>query len=116
MVEGGDLGDHPADADAGEVCRPTAERVDEGRGIGGEVAQRVRGFLRVRCCRLAAVTQVVANDPPPAGGESLAERVRPGVHRCPTREQYESSGFVTEGLDPERDSVGVDGGHYGRLP
>ena len=40
MVEGGDLGDHPADADAGEVCRPAAERVDEGRGIAAASAAR----------------------------------------------------------------------------
>jgi hypothetical protein len=62
MVEGGDLGDHPADADAdadadaGEVRRPSAEGVDEGRGVSGEVPERIRGSLRVRRCRLAAVT------------------------------------------------------------
>jgi hypothetical protein len=36
MVEGGHLGDHPADADAGEVRRPAAQCVDKGRGISGE--------------------------------------------------------------------------------
>jgi hypothetical protein len=44
MVEGGHLGDHPANADAGEVRRPAAERIDKGRGVGGEVPKCVRGL------------------------------------------------------------------------
>jgi hypothetical protein len=47
MVERGDLGDHPADADPGEVRGLAAERVDKGRRVGGEVAQGVGGRLRV---------------------------------------------------------------------
>jgi hypothetical protein len=43
MVERGDLGDHPADADPREVRGPAAERVGKGRRVGGEVAQGVAG-------------------------------------------------------------------------
>jgi len=111
MVESGDLGDHPTDAGAGEVRWPAAERIDKGGGVGGEVPKCVRGFLRVCRCRLAAVAQVVANDPPPTGGESHAQRIRPRLHRRPAREQHEWSGFVAEGLNAERDTVGVDGRH-----
>jgi hypothetical protein len=34
MIEGGDLGDHPADADAREVRRPFVELAGEGSGVG----------------------------------------------------------------------------------
>ncbi len=60
MVERGHLGDHPADADPREVRGPAAERMGEGRGVGGEVAQGVGGRLQVRRRGLAAVAQVVA--------------------------------------------------------
>jgi hypothetical protein len=115
MVEGGNLSDHPTDADAGEVRRPAAERTKKGRGVGGEVPKWVGGPLRILCCRRAAVAQVVANDLPRTGGESLAQRIRPRVHGRSAGEQHEWSGFVAEGLDAERDTVGVDGRHYGFL-
>jgi hypothetical protein len=55
MVERGDLGDHAADADPSQVRGLAAERVDEDRRVGGEVAQGVGGRDRVRRRRLAAV-------------------------------------------------------------
>jgi hypothetical protein len=36
MVERCHLGDHPSDADPGEVRWSAAERFDKGRGVGGE--------------------------------------------------------------------------------
>ena len=114
MVERGDLGDHPADADPREVGGAAAERVGEGRGVGGEVAQGVGGRFRVRRRRLAAVAQVVAHYAAPAGGEALAERVGPGQHRRPAGEQDEWCVVVTEGLDAQGDPIGVDGRH--RIP
>ena len=111
MVERGYLGDHPADADPREVRGPAAERVGKGRRVGGKVAQGVGGRLRVRRRRLAAIAQVVAHHAAPAGGEALAERVGPGEHRRPAREQEEWCVVVTEGLDAQGDLIGVDGGH-----
>ncbi len=43
MVEHRHLRDHPADADPSEVCGTATERLGKGRGVGGEVAQRVPG-------------------------------------------------------------------------
>jgi hypothetical protein len=45
VVERGDLGDHPADADARQVRRPVVEFAGERRGVGCEIAQRVRRSL-----------------------------------------------------------------------
>ena len=111
MVECGHLGDHPADADPREVRRPAAEHVGKGRRVSGEVAQGVGGRLRVRRRRLAAIAQVVAHHAAPAGGEALAERVGPGEHRRPTRQQDEQCVLVTKGLDAQGDPIGVDSGH-----
>jgi hypothetical protein len=88
-----------------------AERVDEGGRVGGEVAQGVGRRLRVRRRRLAAVAQVVAHHPAAAGGQTLAERVRPGEHRGPAREQDERCVLGTEGLHAQGDLIGLDGGH-----
>lgn len=111
MVEHGHLGDHPTDTDPREVRGPAAERVGKGRRVGGEVAQGVGGRLRVRRRRLSAVAQVVAHDAAPAGGEALAQRVGPGEHRRPAREQDEWRVVVTERLDAQGDLIDVDGGH-----
>ena len=111
MVEHGHLSDHAADADPREVRGPAAEGVDKGRCVVGEVAKRVGGRLRVCGGRLAAVAQVVAHDAAPAGREALAERLGPGEHRRPAHEQDEWCVLVTEGLDAQGDSVGVDGAH-----
>jgi hypothetical protein len=43
VVERGDLGDHPADADPRQVRRPVVESAGERRGVAREIAQRVRG-------------------------------------------------------------------------
>lgn len=64
-------------------CAGPPPSVGEGRGVGGEVAQRVGGSLRVRRRRLAAVAQVVAHHASPPGGEPLAECIGPGEHRRP---------------------------------
>ena len=111
MVERGHLGDHPADADPREVRGSAAERVDEGRRVRSEVAQGVDGCVRVRRRRLAAVTQVVAHHAARTGSEALAERVGPGEHRRPAREQDQWRVVVTEGLDADGGVVGIRGGH-----
>jgi hypothetical protein len=43
VVKRGDLGDHPANADARHVRRTVVNRASEGRRIGNKIAQRVRG-------------------------------------------------------------------------
>lgn len=45
MVECGHLGDHPANADAGEVRRPAAERIDKGRGVDAQIDVRAHGAM-----------------------------------------------------------------------
>ena len=102
VVERGDLGDHPADADARQVGGPVVELVGERRGVGREVAQRVRRSLGIAGGRGAAIAQVVAHDVASAAGERLAQRVGPGEHRRPAREQDERGRGVAEVLDPER--------------
>ena len=116
MVERGHLGDHPADADPREVRRPTAEHVDQGRRVCGEVAQCVSGGLQVRRRRLAGIAQVVTHHAAAADGEAFAERVGPGHHRRRAREQDERCVVVTEGLDAQRDPIGVDDGHRSTGP
>ena len=111
MIERGHLGDHPTNADPRKVRRPATEHVGKGRRVGGEVAQAVGGRLRVRRRRLAAVAQVVAHHAAPAGGEAFAERVGPGEHRRPARQQDERCVVVTERIDAQGDPIGVDGGH-----
>ncbi len=110
MVERGHLGDIPPTPIPARCAGPPP-RVGKGRRVGGEVAQGVGGRLRVRRRRLAAVAQVVAHHAAPAGGEALAERVGPGEHRRPAREQDEWCVVVTEGLDAQGDLIGVDGSH-----
>jgi len=56
MVECGDLRDHPTDPDAAEVGGASTERVDERRRVGGEIAERVAGHLRIDGRRAPAVT------------------------------------------------------------
>jgi len=111
VVERGDLGDHPADADARQVRRPVVEFAGERRGVGGEIAQRVRRSLGIDGGRRTAVAQVVTHDVAPAAGERLAERVGPGEHGRAAREQNERRRRVAEVLDPERDAVGLDRRH-----
>ncbi len=48
----------------------------------------------------------------PAARDRLAERVGPGHHCRAAREQNERRLRITEGLDPERDSVSLDGRHH----
>jgi len=105
VIERGDLGDHPADADARQMRRPVIEFAGERRGVGCEITQRVCRSLRIDGRRRAAVAQVVPHDVTPAAGERLAERVGPGEHGRAAREQNERRRCVAEVLDPERDAV-----------
>ena len=111
VIERGDLGDHPADADACEQPRPVVEPAGERRGVGREIAQRVGRSLRIDDGRRAAVAQVVAHDVASAASERLAERVGPREHRRAAGEQDERGGRVAEVLDPERHAVGLDRRH-----
>ena len=77
VVERGDLGDHPADADARQVRRPVVESAGERRGVGCEITQRVRRSLGIDDGRRAAVAQVVPDDVASAASERPAERVGP---------------------------------------
>ena len=115
VVERGDLGDHPADADARQVRRPVVEFAGERRGVGGEIAQRVRRRLGIDGGRRAGIAQVVAHDVAPAARERLAERVGPGEHGRAAREQNERRRRVAEVLDPERDAVRLDRRHRASL-
>ena len=112
VVERGDLGDHPADADARQVRRPVVELAGERRGVGGKIAQRVRRSLGIDGGRRAGIAQVVPHDVAPAARERRAERVGPGEHGRATREQNERRRRVAEVLDPERDAVRLDRRHH----
>jgi hypothetical protein len=80
VVERGDLGDHPADADARQVRRPVVEFAGERRGVGCEIAQLVRRSLGIDGGRRTAVAQVVycvgANAPPPPANTQENSLVR----------------------------------------
>ena len=112
VVERGDLGDHPAHADARQVRRPVVEFAGERGGIGCEIAQRVRRSLGIDGDRRAGIAQVVPHDVAPAARERLAERVGPGEHGRAAREQNERRRRVAEVLDPERDAVRLDRRHH----
>jgi hypothetical protein len=71
-VERGDLGDHPANAHARQVRRPVVEFAGERRGVGCEIAQRVRRSIGIDGSRRARIAQVVAHDVAPAARERLA--------------------------------------------
>jgi hypothetical protein len=58
VVQRGDLGDHPADADARQVRRPVVESAGKGRGVGGKIAQRVRRSLGIDGRRGAGIACV----------------------------------------------------------
>jgi hypothetical protein len=94
VVERGDLGDHPADADARQVCRPVVEVPGQRRGVG---------------CKIA---QVAPHDVAPAARERLAERVGPREHGRAAREQNERRRRGAEVLDPEHDAVRLDRRHH----
>jgi hypothetical protein len=47
VVERGDLGDQPADADARQVRRPVVGSAGKRRGVGCEITQRVRRSLGI---------------------------------------------------------------------
>ena len=72
VVERGDLGDHPADADARQVRRPVIEFAGQRRSVGGKITQRVRRSLGIDGGRRTGIAQVVAHDVAPAARESLA--------------------------------------------
>jgi hypothetical protein len=112
VVERGDLGDHPAHADAREVRRPVVEFAGQGRGVGGKIAQCVGGSLGTDGGRGAGIAQVVAHDVAPAACERLAERVGPREHGRTAGEQYERRRRVAEVLDPERDAVRLERGYH----
>ena len=112
VVERGDLGDHPADADARQVRRPVVELAGERRGVGCKIAQRVRRSLGIDGGRRTGIAQVVPHDVAPAARERLAERVGPGEHGRAAREQNERRRRVAEVLDPERDAVRLDRRHH----
>jgi hypothetical protein len=112
VVERGDLGDHPADADARQVRRPVVEVPGERRGVGCKIAQRVRRSLGIDGGRRAGIAQVVPHDVAPTARERLAERVGPREHGRAAREQNERRRRVAEVLDPEHDAVRLDRRHH----
>lgn len=111
VVEHGDLGDHPAHADARHVRGPGVERAGQRRGVGGEIAQRVRRCRGIHGRGRAAVAQVVAHDVPSPVGERRAELVGPREHGRAADEQDRRTRRVAEVLDPECDVVGLRGRH-----
>ena len=112
VVERSNLGDHPADADARQVCRPVVEFAGECRGVGGKIAQCVRRRLGINGDRRTGIAQVIPHDVTPAAREGLAERVRPREHGRATRAKNERRRRVAEVLDAERDAVRLDRRHH----
>ena len=91
---------------------PLALELNSGAAAVGLGAQRVRGSLRIDRGRRTGIAQVVPYDVAPAARGRLAERVGPGHHCRAAREQNERRLSITEGLDPKRDSVSLDGRHH----
>jgi hypothetical protein len=89
VVERGNLGDHPADADARQVRRPVIELAGECRSVGCKITQRVRRRLGIDGDRRTGIAQVIAHDVTPAARERFAECVGPGGHGRATRAQNE---------------------------
>jgi hypothetical protein len=112
VVERGDLGDHPADADACQVRRSVVELAGQRRSVGCKIAQRVRRSLWIDGGRRAGIAQVVPHDVSPGTGECRAERVGPREHGRTTRKEDERSRRVAEVLDPEHDAVHLDRRHH----
>jgi hypothetical protein len=108
VVEGGDLGNHPADADAGQVRRAVVELTGERCGVGPQVAQGVRRRLGVDSGRRTSIAQVVPHDVAPAARQLLAELVGPGEQGRAAGEQHQPIPGIAEVLDPERDAVRLD--------
>jgi hypothetical protein len=112
VVERGNLGDHPADADARQVRRPVIELAGECRSVGGKITQRVRRRLGIGGDRRTGIAQVIAHDVTPAARERLAERVGPRQHGRATRAQNERRRRVAEVRDAKRDAVRLDCRHH----
>jgi len=112
VVERGNLGDHPADADARQVCRPVVEFAGECRGIGGKIAQGVRRRHGIDSDRRTGIAQVIPHDVTTAAREGLAERVGPREHGRAARAKNERRRRVAEVLDAERDAVRLDRRHH----
>jgi hypothetical protein len=112
VVERGDLGDHPAHADPRQVRQPIVELAGERRGVGCEIAQRVRRSRGIDGGGRTGIAQVVPHGVAPTARERLAERVGPGEHRRAAREQDERRRRVAEVLDPERDAPSIDRRHH----
>jgi len=106
------LGDHPADPDARQVCRPVVEFTGECRGVGGKIAQCVRRRLGINGDRRTGIAQVIPHDVTPAAREGFAERVGPREHGRATRAKNERRRRVAEVLDAERDAVRLDRRHH----
>ena len=112
VVERGNLSDHPADTDAGQVRRPVVEFAGECCGVGGEIAQCVRRRLGINSDRRPGVAEVVPHDVTPAARQGLAKGVGPREHGRATRAQNERRRRVTEVLNAEGDAVRLDRGHH----
>src|SRR5699024_10135745 len=100
-----DLRHHAAYPDAGQVSRAVVELDGQCGGIGGEVAERVPGGLRVEGCGRAGIAEVVADDVTAQAGKSVAQRVGPGEHRGAAHAQHQRTRRVSEMFDGERDAV-----------
>jgi hypothetical protein len=71
VVERGDLGDHPAHANARQVRRPVVEFAGERRGVGCKVAQRVRRSLGIDGGRRAGIAPRASASQSASGQESM---------------------------------------------
>jgi hypothetical protein len=92
VVERGNLGDHPADADARQVRRPVIQLAGQCRSVGCKITQRVRRRLGIDGDRRTAIAQVIAH--------------------YVTRAQNQRRRRVTEVRDAKRDAVRLDCCHH----
>ena len=76
MLEGEQLGDHPAHRGAGDVGGRDPEDVEEARGVGGHVAQRISATV-LDLGREPDVPVVEADDLETTPGDLLAEPIAP---------------------------------------
>ena len=97
------LRDPAAHREAGEVRALHAEVVEDPERVGHEVVAGVARLARRVGRRTARVAVVVADDEAPGGGEALAERLLPAVHRGRPAHDQQHGRFarVAEGVDAQ---------------
>jgi hypothetical protein len=109
MLQGRNLGDHPAHRHTDEVGGVDAEGVEHADGIGGHVPDPVRRTGPVDVGGQPDVPVVELHDPVPGSDEALDQLTWPPQHRRPASHHQEHRHPVRSAqlLVPQRHSVGV---------